>query len=94
MHCLIEILVNDVGDLSFVYLFLLVVSIAVQTFDDFINVGQIVLEFDLTVDAIIFVFPAAISEELVINWSSRPVGTFQKLEQSVKMRSLDQDLFT
>ena len=36
------------------------------SFNDFIDVGEIVLEFNLTVDAIIFMFPAAVSQELVI----------------------------
>ena len=70
MHSLFKILIDNGSDFRLVGYLFFVISIAVKTFNDFIDIGEIVLELDLTVDLVIFVFPAAVSKELVIHGCS------------------------
>ena len=60
--------------------------------DKSVQIGNVVLEFEVTVNLLVFMLPSAVSLELVIHWSQGPISGLQNLEQSIEMTSFDQNL--
>ena len=65
----------------------------IHSIDEFADDGLVILKLYLAVNLIVLVFPTAVTQELVVDWSTTPICLLQKLEQGIEVRAFYQDLF-
>ena len=75
-------------------LLLITIIIFPQLLDHIVHGNDIRFQLHFRIDSVVLVLPSSISNELVVDWSLRPVGGSQKSQKCVEVTSFEKDLLS